>query len=168
VLAARGALCFCLVALVAACGGTHGTQTVARVGDDEITKEDVARMVDFYKVAVERQGQELPPKGSESYHFLEQRLLGLVVYRAQLEQAASKLGIRLSEQEVKQRVERTQQSSEAGKEEGAAGEAYVENVVRIEFLKEKVAARIGERALQNWIDQALHAIPVHYEEGWAP
>jgi hypothetical protein len=122
-------------------------------------------MVEFYKVEVERQGQELPAKSSDSYHFLETRLLGLIVYRKQLEQAAAKdFGIQVDQQEVEGRLKNNPTVKQEGEE--GAHEDYIENAVHINLIEEKVSARIGARRLQDWIAKARREIHVEYEKGW--
>jgi hypothetical protein len=162
-----------LTAAFVACGG--GSENVARVGGEEITEEDVERMVEFYEEELTREGHEVPVEGSESRRFLERRLLGIIVYREQLEQAAAEeFGIRNSEEEVEERLERSEEAREEkeregeGGEEGEEGIAFIENAIRIQLIKEKVAERIGADKLDDWIAKALGSVPVEYEEGWEP
>jgi hypothetical protein len=149
--------------VLAACGGT---KTVARVGGHEITQHDVDQMVDFYKVEVERAGHELPPKSSDSYHFLEQRLLGLIVYCYELEDAAAKLNIHISDAEVEARLKRDQ----ILQKEGVNGphRAYIETVTRIDLIEGKVGAKLGPSAALEWVETEPKKISVEYEEGWGP
>jgi SurA N-terminal domain len=159
----RCVLLLAAAAVLAACGGT---KTVARVGGHEITQHDVDQMVDFYKVEVERAGHELPPKSSDSYHFLEQRLLGLIVYCYELEDAAAKLNIHISDAEVEARLKRDQ----ILQKEGVNGphRAYIETVTRIDLIEGKVGAKLGPSAALEWVESEPKKISVEYEEGWGP
>jgi hypothetical protein len=156
-------------ALLSACGGG---ETIARVGDRDVSEEDVERLVEFYEEETVREGREPPVEGTEAHRRLEIVLLGQIVYRQQLEQAAAEeFGIELDEEEVEARLEESAEGEgeegEGGEEEGAA-RAFIENAVRIQLVKEKVAARIGNDGLQAWLEKATRTVPVEYEEGWAP
>ena len=164
IVSAGGTLLFCV--LLVACGG--GSETVARVGDERITEDDVEAMVEFYAEEAEREGREVPAEGSEARRGVERRLLGLIVFRRQLEEAAAEeFGIELSEDEVEERVERSAEAEQEG-EEGESG-GFIENAVRIQLVKEKVAAELGGiEALNNWLAKVVETVPVEYEEGWNP
>jgi hypothetical protein len=159
----RCVLLLAAAAVLAACGGT---KTVARVGGHEITQHDVNQMVDFYKVEVEQAGHELPPKSSDSYHFLEQRLLGLIVYRYELEGAAAKLGVHLSDAEVEAQLKRNKTVQKEG--ENGPHRAYIENATRIDLIEGKVGAKLGPSAALEWVETEPKKISVEYEEGWGP
>jgi hypothetical protein len=165
-LTARLALLVLLVALVAGCGDS---ETVARVGDEKISEEKVEQLVEHFEEEFQREGKEFPEQGSEGYEAAERRLLGLLVLRAQLEQAAEKLDIRIDEEEVEERLKRSTEASEEGEGEEGEGEAYFENAMRIQLVREKVAAELGGiDELNEWIGKARTTIPVEYEEGWSP
>jgi hypothetical protein len=166
VLTARAAIVVVLLALVAGCGGS---ETVARVGDENISEEKVEQLVEHFEEEFKREGKEFPEKGSEGYEAAERRLLGLLVLRAQLEQAAEKLDIRIDEEEVEERLKRSAEAAEEGEGEEGEGEAYFENAITIQLLREKVAAELGGiDPLNEWIAKARTTIPVEYEEGWSP
>jgi len=99
-----------------------------------------------------------------------QHLLGLLVYRAQLELGAEALGIRVPDEAVERRLD-----SAAGdeKDEGG-GRAYLESSVRVQLLKEavyrKLAARIHDAdpqraqarrnaALDRWLASLAKSYP---------
>jgi hypothetical protein len=153
-----------LLALVAGCSDS---ETVARVGDEKISEERVEQFVEHFEEEFKREGKEFPEKGSEGYEAAERRLLGLLVFRAQLEQAAEKLGIRIDEEEVEERLNHL---AEPGEEvEGEEGEAFFENAITIQLLREKVAAKLGGLdPLNEWIAKVRREIAVEYEDGWAP
>jgi len=167
---ARSALIVVLLALATGCGGD---ETVARVNDREISEADVERVFEHFEEEAAREGRELPEEGSEAQHNLERNVLGLIVFRLQLEEAAAKLGIELDEEEVEARVHDAEEGEgevegEAG-EDAKAAEAYFENAVTIQLLRERVAAELGGAdALDAWIEQARKDFPADYEEGWQP
>jgi SurA N-terminal domain len=162
---ARAALGFVLLtALVAGCGGS---ETVARVGDEKISEEQVEQLVEHFEEEFQREGREFPEEGTSEHRALEKTVLGLLVFRSQLEQAAAKLGVRVDEEEVEERLSRSEEASEEG--EGEEGEAYFENAMRTQLLREKVAAKLGGiDALDDWLTEARREIAVEYEEGWEP
>ena len=177
---ARSALIVPLLALAAGCGGD---ETVARVNDREVSEADVERVFEHFEEEFKREGRELPEEGSEARHNLERNVLDLIVFRIQLEEAAAKTGIELDEEEVEERVHRAEEAErgaeggaedaegEGGEEgeEAKAAEAYFENVVRIQLLRELVAAKLGGAdALDGWIQKARSQFPASYEEGWEP
>jgi hypothetical protein len=178
---AQSALIVLLLALAAGCGGD---ETVARVNDREVSEADVERVFEHFEEEFKREGRELPEEGSEARHNLERNVLDLIVFRIQLEEAAAKTGIELDEEEVEERVHRAEEaergaegSAEGGEgelegeqgEEAKAAEAYFENVVRIQLLRELVAAKLGGAdALDGWIQKARSQFPASYEEGWEP
>jgi hypothetical protein len=160
----RLALAVFLAAFAAACAGD--SETVARVGGQKISEEDVERLVEHYEEEFEREGREFPERGSDDYEAAERRVLGLIVFRKQLEQAASELDIHVAEEEIEERLE---DSAEAAEEaEGEEGEAFFENAITIQLVREKVAAKLGGiEPLNDWIAEARRSVPVEYEEGWA-
>lgn len=163
-LIARAALIVVLLALVAGC---TNSETVARVGNEKISEEKVEQLVEHFEEEFKREGREFPERGSAGYEAVERRVLGLLVFRSQLEQAAEELDIRIEEEEVEERLERSAEAEEES--EGEEGEAYFENAITIQLIREKVAAKLGGiEALNDWIAQARREIPVEYEEGWAP
>jgi hypothetical protein len=153
-----------LLAFLTACGGS---ETVASVGDERISEEKVEQLVEHFEEEFQREGREFPERGSAGYETVERRVLGLLVLRSQLEQEAAKLDIEVDEEEVEERLSRSEEASEAG--EGEEGEAYFENAMRIQLLREKVAAKLGGiDALNEWVAKARKDAPVEYEEGWEP
>ena len=160
----RPAAAIALVIVLAGCGGG---EPVARVGDEQISEEKVEQLVEHFEEEFAREGREFPAKGSAGYETVERQVLGLLVFRAQLEQAAAKLGIEVDEEEVEERLSESEEASEEG--EGEEGEAYFENAMRIQLLREKVAAELGGiEELNDWVAKARKEIPVEYEEGWEP
>jgi hypothetical protein len=155
----RIAFLLALLVLVAAC---EDSETVARVGDEKISEEQVEQLVEHFEEEFQREGREFPEEGTSEHRALEKSVLGLLVFRSQLEQAAAKLGVHVDEEEVEERLSSSEEASEEG-------EAYFENAMRVQLLREKVAAELGGiGALDDWVTKARREIAVEYEEGWAP
>ena len=166
---AQSALILVLLALTAGCGGD---ETVARVNDREVSEADVERVFEHFEEEAAREGRELPEEGSAAQHNLERNVLGLIVFRLQLEEAAAKLGIELDEDEIEARVHDAEEAEGGEEEEGEeakAAEAYFENAVTIQLLRERAAAELGGAdALDAWIAQATKDFPASYADGWEP
>jgi hypothetical protein len=137
----RVALLASLVVLAPACEPPWENETVAHVGDQVISKEDVERTVDHYQEEFAREGREFPERDSPAYQSLERTALRLLVFREQLEQAADDFGVELSEEEVERRVERAREA-EGETEEEEEGADFFEGAVRTQMIREAVARKL--------------------------
>jgi hypothetical protein len=174
---ALAALC---VALVAGCGG-GGSKTVAHVGSQPITQQQLDALVQHFRREAQLEGKDFPKDGTSGFAQLRNQLLGLLVYRAELRQAANRLGVEVDQDAVSQRLAAAQSG---GEEEGDAnGDTYARDSIEAELLKEGIAAKVtrdvggktaAERAARR--NQALAAYlarlqretKVRYEPGFAP
>src|SRR3954464_7343295 len=104
------------VALLAGCGGS-GSKTVAHVGSEKITQKQLDAVVAHFRSEAQREGKSFPDEKSAGFEQLRNRLLGLLVYRAELGQAADRLGVKVSADEVSKRLA----TPAGGEEEGATG-----------------------------------------------
>jgi hypothetical protein len=131
--------------LASSCELPFRDETVAHVGAQAISKEDVERTVEHYQEEFAREGREFPDRDSASFDQLERTALGLLVFREQLEQAAEDFGVELPEAEVVRRVERAREAEgQAGAdgEQAKEGEAFFEGAVRTQMIREAVARRL--------------------------
>ena len=174
---ALAALC---VALLAGCGG-GGSKTVAHVGAQQITQQQLDALVQHFRHEAQLEGRDFPKDGTGGFVQLRNQLLGLLVYRAELQQAADRLGVKVDQDAVDRRLAATQSS---GEQEGDAnGDTYARDSIESELLKEGIAAKVtrdvtgktaAERAARR--NQALAAYlarlqretKVRYEPGFAP
>jgi hypothetical protein len=85
-LAAAAALC---LVLVAGCGG-GGDRTVATVGGDEITSEQLDALVAHFRDEARREGKSFPQEGSAAFRVQRNQLLGLLVLRFLTDQSVSR------------------------------------------------------------------------------
>jgi hypothetical protein len=146
VLLGRLALVASVAVLAASCERPFESETVAHVGDQAISEEDVERTVEHYEEEFAREGREFPERDSASYEQLERTALGLLVFQEQLEQAAEDFGVELSEDEVERRVERARKAEgEAEGEKEGEGEGFFEGAVRTQMIREAVALRLFPR-----------------------
>src|SRR4051794_9117137 len=125
---ALAALC---VALVADCGG-GGSKPVAHVGSQQISQQQLDALVRHFRHEAQLEGKEFPKDGTSGFVQLRNQLLGLLVYRAELQQAADRLGVQVDQDAVNQRLAAAQS---AGEEEGDAnGDTYARDSIESELL----------------------------------
>ncbi len=68
------------VLALASCGGSSGN-TLARVGDQKVTREQVNALVDEVINELQREGKAVPAHGSNGEKVLERQALGILVGR---------------------------------------------------------------------------------------
>src|SRR3954449_12089387 len=97
---ALAALC---VALLAGCGG-GGSKPVAHVGSQQISEQQLDALVQHFRREAQLEGKDFPKDGTSGFVQLRNQLLGLLVYRAELRQAADRLGVEVDQDAVSQRL----------------------------------------------------------------
>ena len=157
-----------LAATAAGCGGSHDNRVVATVGTASITRVQLDETVDRFGEEAAREGKPFVDNGAVRRH-----LLGLLVYRARIEQGASALGIRLSHDAVEERLK---SGGEADEGEDKADDAFAESSVRAQLYMEAVYRRLATRihdadpqrrqarrnaALTRWLSALPQRFPVH-------
>ena len=172
-------LAICLV-LLAGCGG-GSDKTVAEVGGQSVTRQQLDALVAHFRREYQQEGKDFPQEGTSGFVQLRNQLLGLLVYRTELEQAAAKLHVQVDQDELDRRLAAI---PSGGEQEGDAnGDTYARDTMQAELLKEGIAAKVtrnvtgktaAERAARR--NQALAAFlarlqretKVRYEPGYAP
>src|SRR3954454_5332250 len=168
------------VALLTGCGG-GGHKTVADVGNQQITQQQLDALVQHFRHEAQLEGKDFPQDGTKGFVALRNQLLGLLVYRAELQQAADRLGVKVEQDALNQRLAAAQNG---GEQEGDSnGDTYNRDSIESELLKEGIAAKVtrdvsgktaAERAARR--NQALAAYLARlqrqtkgrYEPGLAP
>ena len=172
-------LAICLV-LLAGCGG-GSDKTVAEVGGQSVTRQQLDALVAHFRREYQQEGKDFPQEGTRGFVQLRNQLLGLLVYRTELQQAAAKLHVLVDQDELNRRLAAV---PSGGEQEGDAnGDTYARDTMQAELLKEGIAAKVtrnvtgktaAERAARR--NQALAAFlarlqretTVRYEPGYAP
>ena len=165
--------------LLAGCGG-GGSTTVAHVGGDTITKQQLDALVEHFRREYRQEGKEFPADGTKAFVQLRNQLLGLLVYRTELQQAADRLGVKVSSDEVSSRLA----AAPGGGEEGDAnGDTFARDSTEAELLREGIAAvvtrgvtgkTLTERSarrnakLYAFLARLQRETKVRYEPGYAP
>ena len=172
-------LALCL-ALLAGCGG-GGDKTVAEVGGQKVTQQQLDALVQHFRREAQQEGKDFPAEGTATFVQLRNQLLGLLVYRAELKQGAERLGVTVSDAELNKRLAAV---PSGGEEEGAAnGDTFARDSAEAELLKEGIAAKVtrgvtgktlAERsarrneALAKFLARLQRETTVRYEPGYGP
>ena len=174
----RLALAALLIALLAGCGG-GGDKTVAEVGGQKVTQQQLDALVQHFRREAQSEGKEFPKEGTATFVQLRNQLLGLLVYRTELKQGAERLGVTVSDAELSKRLA----TAPAGEEGDTNGDTYARDSAEAELLKEGIAAKVthgitgktlAERsarrneALAKYLGRLQRETKVRYEPGYAP
>jgi len=168
------------LALFAACGG-GGDQTVAEVGGQQVTQQQLDALVQHFRREAQQEGKDFPREGTKPFVQLRNQLLGLLVYRTELQQAAKRLGVTVSDSQVNERLGAAPAGGE--KEGDTNGDTYARDSAEAQLLTEGIAAKvmrgvsgktIAERtarrnaALATFLARMQRETNVRYEPGYAP
>jgi parvulin-like peptidyl-prolyl isomerase len=95
------------VVLLAGCGSDKEsvpTNAVAVVGDETITKAEFDKLIDQARGSYKTQKRKFPEAGSQEYEALRGQAMQFLVQRAQFEQKADDLDIKVSDEDVDKRL----------------------------------------------------------------
>ena len=159
--------------------GGDGDPTVARVGGKPIARSQLSAVVDHFRIEAKGEGKPFPDEGSAAFERLRNRLLGLLVYRTELRQAAARLGVGVTRLEVLKRL----QSSGGADPEGTDRDSFEYGSAETQLLYERIfekvtrgvtaptpaelAARRNE-AMGRYVARLKRETQVRYEPGYAP
>src|SRR3954452_15555308 len=119
--------------LLVGCGG-NGNPTVAKVGGESITQKQLDAVVLHFRSEAQREGKSFPDEKSAGFEQLRNRLLGLLVYRAELPQAADRLGVKVTDSEISKRLA----TPADGEQEGSSGDTFPRDSVASQILYERI------------------------------
>jgi len=172
-----------LLALIALAltGCEEGEKPVAHVGKETIKKEQLEQTVEHFAEEAKREGKPFPEEGAPGFEQAQDRLLGLLVYRAELADQAESMGLKIDDDIIEQRLEA---GGGAEEEEDKEGKAFARESVRAQLLYEaiyrKVTAEVSGNSPQasakrnalakQFISrmQQDYAGKVRYEPGYEP
>jgi hypothetical protein len=122
-----------------------GSATVATVADEKITRKQLDLAVEHFHEQADREGRPFPANSTSAYEEVQRQALRYLVALAELEVAAARLGVRVSDREVEARVA---SNAGGGEEEGIsirvrAEAAFVRQAARQQLLKERVYKKVG-------------------------
>jgi parvulin-like peptidyl-prolyl isomerase len=115
-------LAFCSLALVAAgCGGsstaTLENDDVAVAGSQQVTKEQFAALMNRAKKSYDAQKRPFPKPGSQEYEQLKGQAITFLIQRAEFEQEAKDLGIKITDADVDKRIDQLKKQFYGGSEQ---------------------------------------------------
>jgi hypothetical protein len=152
--------------------GGDGDPVVAHVGGEPVRKSQLDTVVHHFRLEAEAEGQPFPDESSPAGRRTRDRLLGLLVYRTELRQAARPLGIGVTRTEVLRRLK----ASSGGGEESTP-DAFAYGTVETQLLYERIFAKVtrGVRnaarrnaAMTRFVNRLQRETKVRYEPGYAP
>ena len=135
------ALAALTAALLAGCGGS-GDTTVAHVGDEPITQKQLDAVVAHFRAEAQREGKTFPDEKSAAFKPQRNQLLALLVYRTELRQAADRLGVKVSENEVSKRLLTPSGGEQEG---GSGGDTFPRDTVVAQLLTEGIFVKVTRR-----------------------
>jgi SurA-like protein len=172
------ALAALTLAVVAGCGG-NGNPTVATVGGESITQKQLDAVVAHFRSEAQREGKSFPDEKSTGFKQLRNRLLGLLVYRTELRQAADRLGLKVTDSEISKRLA----TPAGGEQEGNSGDTFPRDSVASQILYERIFDRVTRevkaptqaelsarrnQAMADFVARLQRETQVSYEPGFAP
>ena len=158
-------------------GGSGDAKAVAHVGGDEITKRQLDAVVEHFRLEAKEEGTTFPAEGSSAFQRIQRRLVGLLVYRAELRQAARRLGVEVSRVQVLKRMGASSGEEETGRDAFDYGSAEAQLLYEAIFRKvtrgvtaptrAELAARRNE-AMSRYVGRVRRETKVRYEPGFGP
>jgi hypothetical protein len=167
-----------LTALLAGCGGS-GDKTVAHVGGEAITQQQLDAVVAHFRSEFQREGKTFPDEKSAAFKPQRNQLLGLLIYRAELRQAADRLGVKISDDEVSKRLA----TPAGGEQEGSGGDTFPRDSVVTQLETEGIFAKVTRnvkaptqaelsarrnQAMAAFVARLQRETKVRYEPGYEP
>jgi hypothetical protein len=165
---------------LAGCGGGGGGQAVAHVGGDTISRDQLEAVVTHFRGELQREGRTFPKEGTTAFKRVRDQLLGLLVYRTELKQAARRLGVEADPNEIGRRLA----AGGGGEQEGSAGgDTFAHDSVEAQLLAEGIYAKVTRgvrgaspaqtaarknRRMTAFLARLRRETKVSYEPGYAP
>lgn len=166
------------LALLGGCG-ENGTKVLAHVAGQPITQKDLEPVVEHFREEAKREGRQFPDEDSPSFRRVRNRLLALLVYRAELKQTAHRLGIKVSDEQVSERLPR----DGGEKEDGEGADDFARGSVEAQLLYEGIFRKVTRdvkaptqatlsarrnRVMAEFVSRLQRETGVRYEPGYAP
>jgi hypothetical protein len=160
--------------------GGHSNPPVAHVGGEAITRDQLQTAVDHFRQEAKREGTPFPDENTARFRALRNRFLGLLVFRAELSQAARRLGLGISNIQVLRRLNGAKKPGEGDKQES---DRFQYDTVKSQMLYERIYAEVTHgisatttaelaarrnAAMKRYIDRLKRETQVRYEPGYAP
>lgn len=135
-------------------GGSLGSGVVANVDGEKITQAQLDEVIAQAQDRLKAQGQTIPASGSEQYQAFQQNALQYLVQRAQFAQQAEQLGVKVTDKQVEERLDRVlkqffggsdKKYRESLRKQGIT-DAQVRDELRATLISEAVFQKVGDAA----------------------
>jgi foldase protein PrsA len=150
------------VLLVVGCGGgkkSVSANEVAVVGDRSITKEQFEKLLDQACATTKSQGQKCPKAGTQQYAALRKQAMQYLVQRAEFEQKADDLGLKVTDADVEAQLQKikAQYFGKGGKCDDKCEEKYRKQIEKQRLTDEQVHEDVRANVVQNKIYEKVTA-----------
>ncbi len=143
-----------LVAVLAGCGGSSAKSvsapsgSVAKVGDQTITVDELNQLLASAKSSYAQQKQTFPKKGTAAYKTLLGQAVGYLVQASVLEQEAKKLGVGVTDKQVTNAIATLKQQNFGGSEQKYQAALKAQGVTE-KSLRSQELLQLSETAIQT-------------------
>jgi SurA N-terminal domain len=159
--------------------GGDSNPPVAHVAGETISRDQLDVAVEHFRNEAKSEGTPFPDESSDRFRAIRNRLLGVLVYRAELAEAAKRLGVRLTNVEVLRRMN----AGSGGEEDAQSSDRFQYDTVKAQMLYERIYATVTRSvtapttaqlaarrnaAMKRYIDRLERETQVRYEPGYAP
>jgi foldase protein PrsA len=164
-------LVLCSLALVVAgCGGTSSAtlnnDDVAVAGSQQVTKEQFTALMNRAKKSYDAQKRPFPKPGSTEYEQLKGQAITFLIQRAEFEQEAKDMGIKITDQDVDKRIDQLKKQFYGGSEQKykrtlaqqGLTEEQAKSEVRAQLVSEELFKKItgdvkvSDKAIRDYYD----------------
>ena len=144
--------------LAAACGSSSDKKTVpagaiALVGDEEIAKSDLDRLLEQTKKNYEAEKQDFPEAGTPEYESVKSTLVKNLVQQAQWEQAGAAMGVKVTDQEVQTQVDSIKKQYFKDDDEAFAAELEKQGLTETQLREQIRAKLLSDKVYKAVIDK---------------
>jgi parvulin-like peptidyl-prolyl isomerase len=148
--------------LAAGCGSgkkSVGANDVAVVGDRSISKQEFQKLLDQACATTKSQGQQCPLAGTEKYTALRKQAMQYLVQRAEFEQKADDLGLKITDTDVEAQLQKikAQYFGKGGKCDENCEKKYRDQIAKQRLTDEQVHEDVRANVIQNKIYEKVTA-----------
>jgi parvulin-like peptidyl-prolyl isomerase len=149
-------LVLALLGLAAGCGGGSRDvpeDSVAVVGDSDITKAEFEALMNRARSAYKGQKREFPKVGTAEYKTLQNQAVQYLVQQEKYRQAADELDVKIEEKEINARLEQVKKqyfgASQKEYEKNLKAQGLTEDQVRREIENQLISEKIYEKITEE-------------------
>jgi parvulin-like peptidyl-prolyl isomerase len=150
------------IALMSGCGSSEpsvGANDVAVVGDQTISKDQFDRLIDQAKRNYKANHQDFPDTGTTQYIALRKQAMQFLVQRAEFEQKAKDLGIKVTDSDVDNQLAtiKSQYFGKAGKCDSTCEKKFQDELKKQNLTIDQVRDDVRASVIQNKIYEKVTA-----------